>query len=64
MTQPSEAFTGLLAQAHVRQCMWEAWQDSLPDDPVNRHEEGGYFVRNEDGSVGCERWPRGRAGAE
>lgn len=56
-------FTGLLALPHVRQCLWEAWQDSQPDDPVNRHEEGGYIVRHEDGTIGCERWPRGLTGA-
>lgn len=52
-------FAGILTWAVARQSMWEAWVDSQADDPDARHEEGGYFVRNADGSVGCERWPRG-----
>ena len=47
---------------NVRAAMTQAWADSQADDPANRHEEGGYIVRNEDGSYGVERWPRG-AGA-
>src|SRR5262245_28021861 len=43
----------------VQEGMRQAWEDSQADDPDNRHEEGGYIVRNEDGSLGVERWPRG-----
>jgi len=46
----------------VQRGMREAWADSQAADPANRHEEGGYIVRNADGSLGVERWPRG-AGA-
>lgn len=42
--------------------MRQAWTDSQAGDPANRHEEGGYIVRESDGSYGVERWPRG-AGA-
>jgi hypothetical protein len=42
--------------------MKKAWDDSQANDPANRHEEGGYIVKNADGSFGVERWPRG-AGA-
>lgn len=46
----------------VQEGMRQAWEDSQADDPDNRHEEGGYIVKNDDGSLGVERWPRG-AGA-
>jgi hypothetical protein len=36
-----------------------AWRESQPDDPVNRHEEGGYILLNPDLSYGVERWSRG-----
>jgi len=44
---------------NVRKEMKQAWTDSQADDPAERHEEGGYIVKNEDGSYGVERWPRG-----
>ena len=43
----------------VKQGMREAWNDSQAGDPANRHEEGGYIVREADGTYGVERWPRG-----
>lgn len=46
----------------VKAAMRQAWEDSQANDPKNRHEEGGYIVKNPDGSYGVARWPRG-AGA-
>ena len=46
----------------VQRGMRQAWTDSQAGDPAHRHEEGGYIVRNADGTYGVERWPRG-AGA-
>lgn len=43
----------------VREEMARAWADSLSDDPINRHEEGGYIIRYPDGVLTVERWPRG-----
>jgi hypothetical protein len=43
----------------VQAAMRQAWTDSQAGDPHQRHEEGGYIVRNADGSLGVERWPRG-----
>jgi hypothetical protein len=39
--------------------MRKAWQDSRPDEPALRHEEGGYIVQNDDGSYGVLPWPSG-----
>jgi hypothetical protein len=39
--------------------MAQAWQESLSDDPVERHEEGGFVVLNSEGLYAVERWPRG-----
>lgn len=36
-----------------------AWRESQPDDPANRHEEGGYILLNPDLSYEIARWPRG-----
>jgi hypothetical protein len=36
-----------------------AWEDSNADDPTDRHEEGGFILRNTDLTYGVERWPRG-----
>ena len=51
-----------LDSVEIRDAIERAWNDSAGDDPLNRHEEGGYIVRNGDGSLGVERWPKG-AGA-
>ena len=51
-----------ITSLEVRNAMKEAWNDSFADDPVTRHEEGGYIVLNADGSLGVERWLQG-AGA-
>jgi hypothetical protein len=39
--------------------MNRAWRESQADDPMHRHEEGGYIVLNADSSHGIERWTRG-----
>jgi hypothetical protein len=43
-----------------RVCEWlrQAWQESAPGTSL-AHEEGGFIVRNVDGSLTAERWPRG-----
>jgi uncharacterized Zn-binding protein involved in type VI secretion len=51
-----------LSDPNVQAGMRQAWADSQAGDAANRHEEGGYIVKNADGSFGVERWPRG-AGA-
>jgi hypothetical protein len=40
--------------------MKKGWNDSQAADQANRHEEGGYIVKEKDGSYGVERWPRGQ----
>jgi uncharacterized Zn-binding protein involved in type VI secretion len=49
-----------LDDPNVKAAMRQAWTDSQAGDQNNRHEEGGYLVRNADGSYGVERWPRGK----
>jgi hypothetical protein len=36
----------------------QAWRDSQPGT-ATAHEEGGFVLRNTDGSLSVERWPRG-----
>jgi hypothetical protein len=43
----------------VRAEVRRAWHESQPDDPISRHEEGGFVIGNPDGSFEIERWPRG-----
>ena len=50
----------LLTDAVITAAIREAWRDSCADDPVGRHEEGGYVLLKADGSYSVERWPRGR----
>ena len=42
----------------IRGLLLQAWQDSQPGT-IAAHEEGGFVLRNTDGSLGVERWPRG-----
>lgn len=51
--------SGPIADPAVQAGMRAAWTASQASDPANRHEEGGYIVRNADGSLGVEPWPRG-----
>ena len=62
MTQSRQAPTAdeLLANATVIKAMEEAWLDSLPDDPMQRHEEGGWIYANIlTGELSTRRAPRG-----
>jgi hypothetical protein len=42
----------------VRGLLLQSWQESQPGTAA-AHEEGGFVLRNIDGSLGIERWPRG-----
>ena len=48
-----------LDSPQVRAAIRQAWEESRSDEPDDRHEEGGYIVRNPDGSYDVIRWPRG-----
>lgn len=45
---PTRPPTGaeLLIHQIVQQSLYEAWRDSLPNDPLQRHEEGGWIYLN------------------
>lgn len=51
-----------LADPALRAALRRAWQDSLADDPQQRHQEGGYIVQQPNGAFAVERWPRGGRG--
>src|SRR5689334_17858789 len=52
--------TELLNHPTVRQAMEEAWQDSLPQDPDRRHEEGGWiYLDTAMGEILVRRAPAG-----
>ena len=42
----------------IRGLFLQAWQESQPGTAA-AHEEGGFVLRNTNGSLGVERWPRG-----
>ena len=44
MTAPTAA--ELLQESVVQQALAQAWADSQPDDPAQRHEEGGWIYMN------------------
>lgn len=44
LTAPTSA--ELQSHPMVQQVLEQAWQDSLPDDPARRHEEGGWIYMN------------------
>jgi hypothetical protein len=50
----------LIADTNVVAGLRKAWRDSQPDSLIDRHEEGGYIVRNPDGTFGTESWPKGQ----
>src|SRR5215207_5286092 len=54
---------GPIGNATVQAAMRQAWADSDAGSAANRHEEGGYIVRNADNSLGVARWPRGAGAA-
>jgi hypothetical protein len=47
-----------LDDAGVRRLLRQAWEESRPGTN-EAHEEGGFVLRNPDGSLAVERWPRG-----
>ena len=50
----------LLTELVVQQALEQAWIDSLPGDPVQRHEEGGWiYMDNTTGLVVVRRAPAG-----
>jgi hypothetical protein len=58
-TRPPTA-TELLADPVVQQALADAWADSLPGDPVARHEEGGWiYLDLTSGALTTRRAPRG-----
>jgi hypothetical protein len=42
--------------------MREAWERSQADDPILRHEEGGFIVLSPDGKLQTLPWPQGERG--
>lgn len=48
----------VLKNLAVREALLLAWKDSNPGTP-DAHEEGGFVLRQTDGSFRVERWPRG-----
>jgi hypothetical protein len=48
----------VLGDENVRGPILQAWQESEPGEDA-AHEEGGFVLRNADGSLCVERWPRG-----
>jgi hypothetical protein len=48
----------VLTDPIVRQLLLAAWQESNPGTD-SAHEEGGFILRQPDGSLTVERWPRG-----
>ena len=48
-----------LADPTVRSGIMSAWDDAMTDDPLRRHEEGGFWGLEENGSYGIRRWPSG-----
>lgn len=57
----AEAPTAADLEQHpvVRAAFAAAWADSLADDPVQRHEEGGYIYTDLTGTVIVRRAPPG-----
>jgi hypothetical protein len=50
----------LLNHPVVRQALGQAWIDSLPADPVHRHEEGGWvYLDTSTGDISVRRAPAG-----
>jgi hypothetical protein len=48
----------VLDDPHVCAQLRQAWEDSQPDT-ADAHEEGGFVLQGNDGSLVVERWPRG-----
>ncbi|SDQ92661.1 FG-GAP-like repeat-containing protein [Pseudoxanthomonas sp. CF125] len=57
----SKAYRSLMYPAElnspvVLNSMEGSWEDALPGNPYNRHEEGGFWGFEKDGSYGTRRW--------
>jgi hypothetical protein len=62
MTVPTRAPTAdeLRQNSTVLQALEQAWKDSLTDDPLRRHEEGGWVYQSlQTGELTVRRAPRG-----
>lgn len=50
----------LLTAEELLEALDEAWEDSLPDDPILRHEEGGWlYLDTTSGAIAVRRAPAG-----
>src|SRR5271165_1291375 len=64
MIVQSPTASELQANPTVRQAIKQAWIDSQPDDPVNRHEEGGWIYSDTNtGQISVRRQLSGGASA-
>jgi hypothetical protein len=60
MSRQAPMVDDLLADPIVRQALNDAWRDSLPADPLRRHEEGGWgYMDIATGVVSIHRAPAG-----
>lgn len=50
---------GVLNDGRICELLLQAWQESQPGT-ASAHEEGGFILRDADGSRTLERWPRGK----
>ncbi|HKQ46691.1 MAG TPA: DUF4329 domain-containing protein [Phycisphaerae bacterium] len=48
-----------MTDSFIKSELARAWRESDLDEPVNRHEEGGYIVMNDEGAWAVERSPPG-----
>jgi hypothetical protein len=61
---PAPTVTELLNQPTVQQALEQAWVDSLPADPAQRHEEGGWiYLDTTTGAIAVQRSPTGTRAA-
>jgi hypothetical protein len=51
--------TLILYDPVVRTALKQAWEDSQPG-LTGGHEEGGFILRDSDGNLSVQRWPRGQ----
>jgi len=49
---------GVLDDDTIRRTFLQVWRESEPETK-EAHEQGGFVLRNPNGSLGVERWPRG-----
>jgi hypothetical protein len=58
LAETGESSVSVLDDEIIRGLLLRAWRDSEPGTTAT-HEEGGFVLRNDDGSLDVERWPRG-----